>query len=164
MGSRLLIFSRPNERKKPSASVDVSARRSTRCEAGRKKLGYPVCPSAACTVPEGIWAISPARATRCLTGYTILWAGSTRWQSAVPKVDRRQQNGFSTSLLSRPPLPYVPVITAGWDRRPWERGQMPPEKMSVWYPDRTPNWLGIRAAGRSLDGQAPDKTTPSDCC
>jgi hypothetical protein len=40
------------------------------------------------------------------------------------------------------PLPYIPVITAGWDRRPWEEGvspmALPPEQRSGWYPDRSP--------------------------
>jgi hypothetical protein len=58
-------------------------------------------------------------------------------------------------------VPYVPAITAGWDRRPWEQGQMPPEKMSVWYADRTPKQVEkfVRLGIDWMD-KHPDKTTP----
>ena len=58
------------------------------------------------------------------------------------------------------PLPCVPIITAGWDRRPWEQGQLPPEKMSVWYPDRTPKLVEefMKVGVRWLD-KHPDKAT-----
>jgi hypothetical protein len=32
-------------------------------------------------------------------------------------------------------IPYIPVVTAGWDKRPWEREPVP---QSWYYPDRTP--------------------------
>lgn len=32
--------------------------------------------------------------------------------------------------------PYIPVVTAGWDKRPWEARDE--KKPSVYYPDRTP--------------------------
>jgi hypothetical protein len=54
----------------------------------------------------------------------------------------------------------VPVITAGWDRRPWEQGQLSPEKMSVWYPDRTPKLVEefVQLGVRWMD-KHPDKAT-----
>jgi hypothetical protein len=35
-----------------------------------------------------------------------------------------------------PEQPYIPCVTAGWDRRPWEEG--PGAKACWYYPDRTP--------------------------
>jgi len=64
-------------------------------------------------------------------------------------------------LAEQTPLPYIPAITAGWDRRPWEQGQYPPEKMSAWYPERTPELLEefVRLGVHWMD-KHPDKTTP----
>jgi hypothetical protein len=63
-------------------------------------------------------------------------------------------------FAGKTPLPYVPVITAGWDRRPWEEDKLPSEKMSTWYPDRTPKlveeFVGLGVCW--LD-KHPDKTT-----
>jgi hypothetical protein len=59
------------------------------------------------------------------------------------------------------PLPYVPVVTIGWDRRPWEKGSLPPGKMSVWYPDRTPELVEeFVGAGMKWLQDHPDKATP----
>jgi hypothetical protein len=58
------------------------------------------------------------------------------------------------------PLPYVPVITIGWDRRPWEEEKLPPEKMSAWYADRTPKAVEefVRLGVQFLD-KHPNKAT-----
>jgi hypothetical protein len=58
------------------------------------------------------------------------------------------------------PLPCVPIITAGWDRRPWEQGQIPPEKMSTWHSDRTPELLEefVRLGVHWMD-KHPEKAT-----
>ena len=54
------------------------------------------------------------------------------------------------------PLPYVPVVTIGWDLRPWEQGKLPPEKMSTWHPDRSPELVEeFVRIGRALAGRAP---------
>ncbi len=41
-------------------------------------------------------------------------------------------------FAEKTPIPYVPVITIGWNRRHWEEERLPPENMSAWYPDRSP--------------------------
>ena len=101
------------------------------------------------------------------SGYTILtgynynggWmngGGSQPFRKLIEDSDR-----IFDQFAEETPLPYVPVITAGWDRRPWEKGQLPPEKMSVWYPDRTPKLVEefVRHGVRWLD-KHPDKATP----
>ena len=78
----------------------------------------------------------------------------------VHKLIERGQQIFD-QFAENTPLPYVPVITAGWDRRPWEKGKLPPEKMSSWYPDRTPQAVEdfVRRGVGWLD-KHPDKATP----
>ena len=85
----------------------------------------------------------------------ILGAGGKPFRKLIDD-NERIFNQFAETT----PLPYVPVITAGWDRRPWEKGQMPPEKMSVWYPDRTPELVEefVQLGVQWLD-KHPDKTT-----
>ncbi|MEM2905586.1 MAG: glycoside hydrolase family 99-like domain-containing protein [Candidatus Bathyarchaeia archaeon] len=54
--------------------------------------------------------------------------------------------------------PYVPVVTTGWDKRPWEDPSKP-EEQSVYYPDRTPPQVGslVERAVKWLDAH-PEKT------
>jgi hypothetical protein len=35
-------------------------------------------------------------------------------------------------------LPYIPIMTAGWDRRPWEGPAGLNQPLGYFYPDRTP--------------------------
>ncbi|MCL5271515.1 MAG: glycoside hydrolase family 99-like domain-containing protein [bacterium] len=95
-----------------------------------------------------------------LTGYNYNngWmngAGGKPFSALVAASDKIF-NWFAQST----PLPYAPVVTTGWDRRPVETG-LPPEKQSVWYLDRTPEAMGdfIRLGLRWLD-EHPDKATP----
>ncbi len=62
-------------------------------------------------------------------------------------------------FAQRNPLPYMPCVTTGWDKRPWEAPDLPPEKLAVYYPDRTPPQVAdfVTRAIRWLDGH-PDKT------
>jgi len=56
------------------------------------------------------------------------------------------------------PIPYIPVVTTGWDMRPWEA--LDAKKRSVYYPDRTPRQLAdfVRRAIRWMDVH-PEKTS-----
>lgn len=63
-------------------------------------------------------------------------------------------------MAEQSPLPYIPVVMAGWDRRPWEQDKLPPEKLSGWYPDRSPQQVErfVSLGVRWLD-EHPDKDT-----
>ncbi len=52
--------------------------------------------------------------------------------------------------------PFIPEITAGWDKRPWEGPQGLGQKPGYYFPDRTPAAFGqfVQSAAR-LDGPAP---------
>jgi hypothetical protein len=53
----------------------------------------------------------------------------------------------------------MPVVTVGWDKRPWEDASKPLTH-AVYYPDRTPVQVAdfVRRAIRWM-GEHPDKTT-----
>ena len=116
---------------------------------------------AACTGPGGHLADLARSGYTLLTGYNynLGWrsgGGSQPFRKLIEGNERIFEQFAETT-----PLPYVPVVTVGWDRRPWEKGKFPPEKMSVWYPDRTPKLVEefVRLGVRWLD-KHPDKTTP----
>lgn len=56
--------------------------------------------------------------------------------------------------------PGMPVVTAGWDRRPWENPMDPKQKVCWYHPDRTPEQFAasLRDAVVWID-QHPDQTT-----
>ncbi len=56
--------------------------------------------------------------------------------------------------------PYIPIITAGWDKRPWEGPTGLNQEPGWYYPDRTPEQLTdfIRDAITWMD-KHPDQTT-----
>jgi len=58
-------------------------------------------------------------------------------------------------------LRYIPVVTSGWDKRPWEESHLPEERLEVYYP-RTPEQLNdfMKRAIKWLD-RHPDRT-PSE--
>ncbi len=56
--------------------------------------------------------------------------------------------------------PYIPEVTAGWDKRPWEGPQGLGQKPGFYFPDRTPAAFGgfVQAAMDWMD-RHPEQTT-----
>lgn len=56
--------------------------------------------------------------------------------------------------------PYIPEVTAGWDKRPWEGPQGLNQKPGWYFPDRTPTAFGqfLRSALEWMD-EHPEQTT-----
>jgi len=56
--------------------------------------------------------------------------------------------------------PCLPIVTAGWDRRPWENPADPKQKYCWYHPDRSPEQFAasVRDAVVWMD-QHPEKTT-----
>ena len=56
--------------------------------------------------------------------------------------------------------PYIPEVTAGWDKRPWEGPQGLNQKPGYYFPDRTPAAFGqfVQSAVDWLD-KHPEQTT-----
>lgn len=59
-----------------------------------------------------------------------------------------------------PEQPYIPIITAGWDKRPWEGPTGLNQAPGWYYPDRTPEQFGdfLRQAVEWLD-RSPEQAT-----
>ena len=60
----------------------------------------------------------------------------------------------------RPEQPYIPIVTAGWDKRPWEEPTGLNQKAGWYHPDRTPEQFAafLRDAVVWMD-KHPDQTT-----
>lgn len=58
------------------------------------------------------------------------------------------------------PIPYIPVVTSGWDDRPWEDASTTSPANGMYYPDRTAMLVGqfVEQAIQWLD-RHPDKTS-----
>ncbi len=58
--------------------------------------------------------------------------------------------GIWESFARKTKVPYIPVVTVGWDMRPWEKKDLPIERQSVFYPDRSPQAVG-QFVGKAVD-------------
>ena len=158
-GQPLLIFFSPEELQQAFGGVEQVRKALESLRAKAKEVGLPGVAVAACTGPGNLKALADSGYT-LLTGYnySLGWingAGSQPFQKLIDGNER-----IFEQFAKKTPLPYVPVITIGWDRRPWEENHLPPEKMSVWYPDRTPKLVEefVRLGVQWLD-KHPDKAT-----
>ena len=124
-----------------------------------KRAGLPGVAIAACTEPGGYAELAQS-------GYTLL-TGYAYYHGFMNGAGRKSfrelmelNRGYFSQFAQNTPLPYIPVITTGWDRRPWEQGVFPPEKMSSCCPDRSPQLVEefVRMGVRWLD-EHPEKTT-----
>jgi hypothetical protein len=160
-GRPLLIFFSPDELNKAFGGVEGVRKALDSLRAEAAKAGLARVAVAACTGP------GPHLRDLARSGYTLLtgynynlspWPPDGRSQAFQKLIDGNR--AIFEQFAKVTPLPYVPVITAGWDRRPWENGHLLPERMSVWYPDRTPKLVEqfVRTGVRWLD-EHPDKTT-----
>jgi hypothetical protein len=159
-GQPLLIFFSPDDLQRAFGGVEGVRKAFDSLRAKAKKAGLPGVSIAACTGPGRLTNLARSGYT-LLTGYNypLGWlngGGSQPFRKLIQGSER-----IFNRFAEKTPLPYVPVITAGWDRRPWEQGHYPPEKMSTWYPDRTPKLVEefVQLGVRWLD-KHPDKTTP----
>jgi hypothetical protein len=125
-----------------------------------KEAGLPGVAIAACA--DGGMPLSDlARSDYALlTGYNY-GTGYKNGGSAKPFRELIEHSRRIFDQFARfAPLPYAPVITTGWDLRPWEQDKSPPEKWSTWHPDRSPQLVEefVRLGVQWLD-QHPEKAT-----
>ncbi len=157
----LLIFFSPEELQQAFGGAEGVRKALESLRAKAKEAGLPGVAVAACTGPGGNFAELARSGYTLLTGYNY----SLGWMSGDGSKPFRSLIEGNQKILQqfaeRTTLPYVPVITVGWDRRPWEKGSLPPEKLSTWYPDRTPKLVEefVGAGMKWLDDH-PDKATP----
>ncbi len=158
-GQPLLIFFSPEELQRAFGGVEGVRRALEGLRTKAKTAGLPGVAVAACTDAGGHLADLASSGFSLLTGYGYslnrLNGGGRPFQELIEANER-----IFDQFAQKTPLPYVPVITSGWDCRPWEEGRQPPEKMSLWYSGRTPKLVEdfVRLGVRWLD-KHPDKTT-----
>ena len=159
-GQPLLIFFSPGELQEAFGGVEEVRKAFDLLRAKAKKAGLLGVSIGGCTGPGKHLADLARSGYTVFTGYNcggwMNGGGSQPFHKLIDDSDRLFEQMAGTS-----PLPCIPVITAGWDRRPWEQGKIPPEKMSAWHPDRTPKLVEefVRLGVGWLD-KHPNKATP----
>jgi hypothetical protein len=160
-GRPLLIFFSAEELQIAFGGVDGVRKAFDALQAKAKAAGLPGVAIAACTGPGAHLQDLARSGFTLLTGYNYNngWTngGGCKPFRELMEVSRKTFDEFARTS----PLPYVPAVTIGWDRRPWELDTLPPEKQSVWYPDRTPKLVEefVSMGIKWLDAH-PDKATP----
>ena len=164
-GKPLLIFFSAGELR--HAFGDSAAVKSAfdKLDAKARTAGMEGVCVAACATPgpTNNWdnlADLQAEGYSCLTGYNYHGyprKGPDRIQPYSRMVEGHQD--IWDRFAANSPLPYVPVVTVGWDKRPWEDAAKPATH-DVYYPDRTPVQVAdfVSQAIQWMDAH-PDKTT-----
>ena len=163
-GKPLLIFFSQNELRRSLGGSDAVAKSFQHLRNKAEAAGLPGVTIAACCAPgpENGWA-DLGQLKR--EGYDVFTGYNYH---GYPMKGDQQIHAFATMVEGHADLwdrfarknvaPYIPVVTTGWDRRPWQDAGKPvPE---AYYPDRTPPQVTdfVRRAVRWLDAH-PDRTT-----
>ena len=155
----LLVFFSPGELNKAFGGPAGVRKAFDTLRAKAKEAGLPGVAIAACTGPGAHPELVQAGYT-LLTGYNYnnAWRNGSGGKPFRALIEHHKK--LFDQFAKTTPLPYLPVATIGWDVRPWEQGKIPPEKMSGWYADRTPQLVEefVRMGLDWLDDHA-DKTT-----
>jgi len=143
-GKPLLIFFSPaellNSFGSPAAVKGAFDDLRRRCrDAGLGGVSIAAC---ATPGPEHGWndlAQLTAAGFDLFTGYNYPGAGRRGKEPLRPFAELVDGSiGVWNGFAQKSRLPYAPAVTSGWDMRPWEKADLPAEKQSPYYPDRTP--------------------------
>ncbi|AMV40541.1 glycoside hydrolase family 99-like domain-containing protein [Planctomyces sp. SH-PL62] len=165
-GEPLLIFFSPRELLKAFGSPDAVRGAFEALRKRAKAAGLAGVKVAGCATPgpEHGWD-DLAELSACgfdlFTGYNYPGAGRKGPELERPFAELIEgSEGVWDGFARKNSLPYVPVVTAGWDMRPWEKpGDARPP--SLYYVDRTPKAVGeaVERGLKWLDAH-PDRTPP----
>ena len=168
-GQPLLIFFAPGELKQAFGGVEGVRQAFESLRAKAKAAGLRGVSIAACTGPEGNLDDFVRSGYTLLTGYNypLGWLNGGK-EEPFRKLIEGSERIFD-QFAEKTPLPYVPVITAGRDRRPWEEDTQPPDKMLPWVSrPHAQGGRGLCEAGHPLAGQASrqdhTRTASVDLC
>ena len=163
-GKPLLIFFTPRELRNAFGSSAAVKAAFDRLDAKARAASLEGVCIAACATPgptnkwDNLTELK-AEGYSCLTGYNYHgypFKGPDKIQPFARMTEGHQDiwNRFAAAS----PLPYMPVVTVGWDKRPWE-DPANPATHAVYYPDRTPAQVAdfVTRAVRWMDDH-PDKT------
>jgi hypothetical protein len=161
----LLIFFAARELRHAFGSSDAVKAAFDKLETKARAAGLDGVCVAACATPgpTNKWdnlADLKAEGYACLTGYNYHGypvKGPDKIQPFARMIEGHQ--ALWDRFAANSSLPYMPVVTVGWDKRPWEDAAKP-ETQGVYYPDRTPVQVAdfVTRAIRWMDAH-PDKTT-----
>lgn len=164
-GKPLLIFFSPNELLKSFGGADAVRSALDGLRERARAAGLPGVAVAACATPgpENGWNDLDAleRAGFDLfTGYNYPGAGRKGPELKRPFAELSEgSEAIWEQFARKSPRPYMPVVTAGWDKRPWEAVDGPAEKHAVYYEDRTPEAVrDVMARAVGWLDRHPDRT------
>jgi len=144
----LLIFFSPGELLKAFGAPEAVKAAFDQLRADAKAAGLPGISIAACATPgpqNGWNDLGELRAC----GFD-LFTGYNYHGYAIPGQAKpaSKEQAFASMIsgheniwdlfAQRSDCPYIPVVTTGWDKRPWEAVAAPDAKRDVYYPDRSP--------------------------
>lgn len=148
-GKPLLIFFSPRELLNAFGTPEAVKAAFDQLRADAKAAGLSGVSIAACTTPgpENGWTdLAPLRACGfdLFTGYNYVGAGkvtpNTKAQVFADLIPGHEH--VWDAFAQRGERPYIPVVTTGWDKRPWEAVDAPDSKQAIYYPDRSPAIVG----------------------
>ena len=131
-GQPLLIVYAPNRLIRNLGGVAATRRAFGRLRAKAKKAGISGIQIAACTGPGHLNRFVKAGYT-LLTGYNYRPVYNVLHSKPEPYSALMAHSRKIFDKFAGAPLPYIPVITSGWDWRPWNLNHRP----STWF-FRTP--------------------------
>lgn len=104
------------------------------------------------------WNGSPADGYTHRTHYAIAqgWEGGSEEHSYSELIAANKEQWYGTAAQ-----PYIPIVTSGWDRRPWEGPDGLYNQAASWYyPDRTPEqFAGLLQDAVTWMDNNPGQTT-----
>ena len=166
-GKPLLIIFSPGEIIRSFGTTDAVKAAFDQLRADAKAAGLPGVTIAACTLPgpENGWDdlyYSRICGYDVYTGYNYHTAiqmdpaGKKQAYDSLIPGHEFVWNRFAE--IGR--LPYIPCVTSGWDKRPWEKLDLPASQQDIYFPDRSPAKVET-FVGKAMDWvQAhPDKVT-----
>ena len=111
----------------------------------------------------------PGIAVACCGGGTIEQGYTLKTHYNLNKgyIDKSEQHSYSelvphhhSAWQGSKAQPYIPVVTTGWDKRPWEGPNGLGQKEGWYFPDRTPDQTaGLLADAIKWMNANPDQTT-----
>lgn len=161
-GHPLIIFFSPKELERTFGSTENVRRAFSALRKRAKEAKIDDIAIAACTNPKENWGELVQSGYTLFTGYNYhdySEDGKNRAGAHPFNFLVEASQGIFREFGQKSPLPYIPVVTTGWDRRPWE-DKLAPQKRSPWYPGRTPERVEefVRMGIHWLDSH-PDKAT-----
>ncbi|MDG3006152.1 glycoside hydrolase family 99-like domain-containing protein [Paludisphaera mucosa] len=165
-GEPLLIFFSPRELIQEFGSPEAVASAFEKLRARARAAGLSGVKIAGCATPGPEYGWDDLeKLAACgfdlFTGYNYPGAGRKGPELERPFAELTEgSEGVWDGFARKSPRPYVPVVTAGWDMRPWEKpGDAKPP--SLYYVDRTPAAVAdaVDRGIRWLD-RHPDRTLP----